>query len=177
MPTFLDTPHHKFDFTLIKIAEINYKLFLNSNNPEVKMLGILANFSTEESYEAVKSIINGIQALTKGDFAESRYFKQLRIFVQLRSSVQQQFEKAMETVTKFFKEENDFLYRKGEASGELRGELRGEARGEIKGEEKKSRAVVENLIIKLDWTDEQAAEFAEVDINFVKKVRADLKMK
>jgi hypothetical protein len=118
------------------------------------MLGILANFGKEDSYQAVKSIIDGIQSITKGDFAESRYFKQLRIFVQLRSNVEQQFEKAMETVTKFFKEENDFLYRKGE--------------------EKKSHAVVENLIVKLGLTDEQAAEVAEVDLAYVKKVRAEL---
>jgi hypothetical protein len=165
MPTSLDTEHLKFDFTLIRLAEANYKLFLRSNNPEVKMLGILANFGKQDSYGAVKSIIDGIQSITKGDFAASRYFKQMRIFVQLRSSVEQQFEKAMETVTKFFKEENDFLYRKGEA------------KGETKGEEKKSHAVVENLIMKLGFTDEQAADVAEVDIDYVKKVRAGLKKK
>ena len=60
----------------------------------------------------------------------------------------------METVTKFFKEENDFLYRKGE--------------------EKKSHAVVENLIVKLGLTDEQAAEVAEVDLGYVKKIRAEI---
>jgi len=63
----------------------------------------------------------------------------------------------METVTKFFKEENDFLYRKGE--------------------EKKSHAVVENLIVKLGLTDEQAAEVAEVDLAYVKKIRAKLNKK
>jgi hypothetical protein len=137
--------------------EAGYKLFLRSNNPEVKMLAILANFGRENSYQAVKSIVDGIQSATKGDFAGSRYFKQLRIFVQLRSSVEQQFEKAMETVTKFFKEENDFLYRRGEA--------------------KKSHAVVENLIVKLGLTDEQAAEVAEVDVAYVEKVRAELQKK
>src|SRR5271167_3494001 len=81
------------------------------------MLGILANFDKEDSYEAVKAIVDQVQSVTTGDFAESRYFKQLRIFVQLRASVEQQFEKAMETVSKFFREEKDFLYRKGEVKG------------------------------------------------------------
>jgi hypothetical protein len=157
MPISLETEHLKFDFMLIRIAEAGYKLFLRSNNPEVKMLAILANFGRENSYQAIKSIVDGIQSATKGDFAGSRYFKQLRIFVQLRSSVEQQFEKAMETVTKFFKEENDFLYRRGEA--------------------KKSHAVVENLIVKLGLTDEQAAEVAEVDVAYVEKVRAELQKK
>jgi hypothetical protein len=165
MPTALDTEHLKFDFTLIRIAEASYELFLRSNNPEVKMLGILANFGKEDSSQAVKSIIDGIRSITKGDFATSRYFKQLRIFVQLRSNIEQQFEKAMETVTKFFKEENDFLYRKGEA------------RGEIKGEEKKSHEVIENLIVKFGFTDEQAAEAAKVDVAYVKKIRIELNKK
>jgi len=187
MPTFFDTKNHKFNFKLIRIAEANYKLFLRSNNPEVKMLGILANFGKDDSYEVVKSIIDGMKSITNGDFAESRYFKQLRIFIQLRSNIEQQFEKAMETVTKFFKEENDYLFRKGENKGVAKGEVIGIVKGEIigvikgeiigvvKGEEKKSFEVVENLIVKHKFTDEQAAELAKVDIVFVEKVRAGLK--
>lgn len=63
----------------------------------------------------------------------------------------------MVTITNFFKEENDFLYRKGE--------------------QKKSHAVVENLIQKLDLSDEQTALIAEVDVTYVKKIRAELKKK
>lgn len=63
----------------------------------------------------------------------------------------------MEAVSKFFKEEKDFLYRKGEA--------------------KKSYDVVENLIVKLGLSDEKAAEIAEVSIDFVQKVRTDLSKK
>lgn len=154
MPTYLDTEHLKFDFTLIRISEASYELFLRSDNPEVKMLGILANFGKDDSYGAVKSTIDGIQSVTKGDFAENRYLKQLRIFLQLRSSIEQQFEKAMEVVTKFFKEENDFLYRRGK--------------------EKMSHIVVENLIVKFGLTDEQIAECVEEDMEYVKKVRAEL---
>ncbi|WP_432713049.1 hypothetical protein [Pedobacter sp.] len=166
MPTFLTTDHFNYDFKLIRIAEANYKLFLKSDNPEVKMLGILANFNEEDSYNVVKSIIESIQFATKGDFAESRYFKQLRILLQLRNSVEQQFEKAMETVTKFFKEENDFLYRKGEEKG------REEGREE--GIEEKSLKVVENLILELGSSDEQAARIADVTVDFVQKIRAEL---
>jgi len=67
----------------------------------------------------------------------------------------------MEAVSKFFKEERDFLYRKGEA----------------RGEEKKSYDVVENLIVDFGFTDVQAAKAAEVSIDFVQKVRADLAKK
>lgn len=99
-------------------------------------------------------------AETKNDFACSRNFKHLRIFVQLRDSLGAQFERAMESVSTFFKEEKDYLYRKGEA----------------KGEAKKNYIIVENLIVKLRLSDEQAAEVAEVEVEFVKKVRAELKI-
>jgi hypothetical protein len=149
MPRNLATDHHKFDFTLIKLAEASYKIFQKSDSPEVKMLGILANFDEEDTFQVVRSIVDGIHSATKNDFAKSRYFRQLRIFVQLRNSLEPKFEKSTESVNTFFKEENDYLYRRGAA--------------------KKSHSIVENLILKLGLTDEQAADVAEVDTDYVKK--------
>ncbi|MNY69117.1 hypothetical protein D3C86_2070070 [compost metagenome] len=63
----------------------------------------------------------------------------------------------MGTITKF-KVEKDPFYIKG----------RTEALNE------KNHDVVENLIVKLGLSDEQAAEIAEVSISFVKKVRKEL---
>jgi hypothetical protein len=62
----------------------------------------------------------------------------------------------MDSVATFFKEENDFLYRKGK--------------------EKASHAMVENLI-KFGFTDEQAAEVVEVDVAYVKRIRTELNKK
>ncbi|MGK6351615.1 hypothetical protein [Parapedobacter sp. DT-150] len=45
------------------------------------------------------------------------------------------------------------------------------------GSEQKSYDVVENLIVKLGLSDEQAADIAEVSTEFVHKVRADLAKK
>ena len=61
----------------------------------------------------------------------------------------------MESISTFFKEEEDYFYRKGEA--------------------KRSRTVIENLIIKLGFSDLQAAEIAEVDVQYVAKIRSELK--
>lgn len=46
-----------------------------------------------------------------------------------------------------------------------------------KGEVKKSHAVVENLIVKLGLSNEQAADIAEVSVAFVKEVREGLEAK
>jgi predicted transposase/invertase (TIGR01784 family) len=117
MPVFIAAENHKYNFSLICIAEANYKLFLKADDPEVKMLGILANFGKEDKYNAIKTIVDGIKSSAKGDFADNRYFRQLRIFAQLRNSLKQEFEKVMVTVSKFFKEENDFFYKRGETKG------------------------------------------------------------
>lgn len=75
-------------------------------------------------------------------------------FVQLRINFEHQLEEAMQSVSTFFKEENDIFYRKGER--------------------KKAFVVVKNLLTKLGVSDEKAAEVAEVSIEYVKEVRAKL---
>ncbi|MFC7525984.1 Rpn family recombination-promoting nuclease/putative transposase [Parapedobacter sp. GCM10030251] len=157
MPLSFNEESHTFSYNLIPISTASYKLFLKSESPEVKMLGILSNFGNDDELDAVKRIVEGVKAHTTGDFAESRFFNQMRIFVQLRSSVVPLFDSVMETVSKFFKEERDILYRRGA--------------------QKKSYDVVENLILELGLSDEQAARIAEVDIDFVRKVRAGLAKK
>ena len=71
----------------------------------------------------------------------------------------------MQKVSTFFKEENDFFYK------------RGEAKGAILAEERKSMVFVENLIVKLGLADEQIVELAEVELAFVKKIRSGLNKK
>jgi hypothetical protein len=159
MRTYIATENLKFNYKLVRISEASYKLFLKADSPEVKMLGILANFEKEDSYGAIKEIIDQMQSVTKSDFAESRYFKQLRIFVQLRSNIEQQFEEAMETVTKFFKEENDFLYRKGE----------------VKGRKEENLKFVTYLVTQTGLSDEQIADTSGATLNFIKSVRETLK--
>ena len=65
----------------------------------------------------------------------------------------------METVSKFFREEKDFLYRKGEI------------KGVEKGREEKEIEVVTKLITESGFSDEQAASTVGVSVSFVKSVR------
>jgi hypothetical protein len=161
MPTRINTEKLKYNYDLIRLCEIDYRIFLNSKNPEVKMLGILANLGKYNVQQAIQNIVDGISTSTESDLEKYKYYKQFRIFVQLRKSIQPLLEKVMESVSTFFKEENDIFYRKGE----------------IKGEEKKSHTVVENLIEEFGFSDEQAAQAAEVSIEYVKKIRSRLEHK
>jgi hypothetical protein len=71
----------------------------------------------------------------------------------------------MDSVTTFFKEENDFLYR------------RGFAKGMAKAKAMKTHTVIKNLIVKFGFTDEQVAEAATVDVAYVRKIRTELNKK
>lgn len=157
MPTFLDTPNHKYNYNLILITETDYKLFIKSDDIEVKMLGILANFGKQNNQEVIHCIIKELKFLTKGNFATSRYYKQLRILAKLRRSIKLEIEEAMQSVSTFFKEEEDFLYQKGEKV--------------------RSHEVAKSLILELDLPDEQTARIAKVDVSFVKKLRSELNNK
>jgi hypothetical protein len=52
---------------------------------------------------------------------------------------------------------------------------RAKKEGLEKGKEAKSYEVVKNLLVKMSMTDAQAADMAGVPVDFVKKVRKELK--
>ena len=160
MATEINEDRFIFSYRLIAISEVDYHVFLKSDKPEEKILAILANFEKDGTDTALHNILKGVQASTTGDFAESRYFKQLRILAQLRK-LDIKFVEAMETITKYFKEERDPLYRRGEAKGKL------EANFEF----------VRNLLLNTDFDDSKIASLAVVDLTFVQKVRASLDKK
>ena len=83
------------------------------------------------------------------------------MIVQLRTNVEHQLKEAMQSVSTFFKAENDIFYRDGERIGT----------------EKTRHTVIENLLTKLGVSDEKAAEIAEVSIEYVKEIRARLDKK
>ena len=146
MPTEINENRLKFSYPLIALSEINYKIFLKSDKAEEKILAILANFDNDGEELALQNILKGVRAVKQGDFAESRYFEQLRILAQLRK-LDIKFAEAMESITKFFKEEKDPFFQRGEAKGEARGEARGSlARAiAIAGEMKKDGIPVEQI--------------------------------
>jgi hypothetical protein len=110
-----------FRYHLLALSSVDYKIFLRAKEPEEKLLAVLADFKNDDPVIALKSILTEVKSFAKSDLAEDRYFNQLRILVQLRN-LETQFDEAMETVTKFFKEEKDPLYKRGEAKGKEEGE-------------------------------------------------------
>lgn len=164
MATAIDAKNLKYHYRLVRISEVSYQLFLKSKNPEVKMLGILADLGTENSYNAVEAIVNEIRTSDSSELTKEKYFKQLRIFAQLRSNVEPQLLKIMQSVNTFFKVEKDVFYKLGER------------KGVEKGAEKARQIMVENLLTKRGFTDQEAAEIAEVPVDYIREIRSGLSM-
>lgn len=168
MITIIETEDLYFRYNLIALSSVDYKIFLRSEKPEEKILAIMANFADDSPVDAIVTILKEVKSVSEGDLSENRYFNQLRVLVQLRK-LENHFDIAMETITKFFKEERDPLFRRGEA--------RGKAEGEARGEEKKSYEIVANMISAKRFTIDEIAYYAQVSIEFVQKVRAELNKK
>jgi hypothetical protein len=160
MPYAINEAHLQFQYHLIALQQYSHKIFLNSSVPEQKLMAIFGNFENEAPVVVIKKILHGIEEQGDGALSKSRYREQLRGLIQLRK-LGKEFKIAMGTITKF-KVEKDPFYQDGVK------------KGIEKGEAGKSHDVVENLIIKLGLSDEQAADVAEVTIAFVKKVRKEL---
>ena len=84
MKTHLTDVGLTFEYNLLAINSVDYKIFLKSNRPEESVLSVLANFAKETPENALKHILSRLEETTGGDLALKRYFKQLRILAQLR---------------------------------------------------------------------------------------------
>ncbi len=160
MPTEINHDRLKYSYQLITLSEISYKIFLKSDKPEEKILAILANFENDSEELALRNILTSVQAGAKGDFAEDRHLKQLRVLAQLRK-LNIKLAEAMESITKFFKEERDPFFQRGEAKGKLEGKLEG----------KREEAITIATEMKKEGiTVEQIARFTKLSAEEIEKL-------
>jgi hypothetical protein len=157
-------PHFKYN--LVNISGVDYNIFLRQINAEEKIFAILGNFVAD------------ITGSTESTLERERYKNQLRILAQLRSLAPINLEAIMESVSTFFKEENDILYMVGERRGLKKGLEKGlekgrrEGRQEIKQEKVR---MVKNLLTQTDFSFEKMAQIANTTVDFVKKVKESMR--
>ncbi|ACU03975.1 Rpn family recombination-promoting nuclease/putative transposase [Pedobacter heparinus] len=115
MSTSITTKDFRFRYNLTELSAVNYKLFLKSDLVEEKMLAILSNLASESTESVLAQVVQEIETHTS-TLEQGRYFRQLRILLQLRN-LNKKAIKDMALVGKIFKEEKDILYRRGEIKG------------------------------------------------------------
>jgi hypothetical protein len=154
MQSSIKTLDLTFKYNLLALNTIDYKIFLNSNQPEEVILSVLANFNKETPENALKHIISRLEETTERDLALKRYFKQLRILAQLRKLVQKLENIVMDSIAKYIDEERDVAF--------------------LVGRKKEQIKFVSNLLTESDFTIDKIARIAGVTVSFVKSVKQKL---
>jgi hypothetical protein len=154
MESSLQTLDLAFKYNLLALNTIDYKIFLNSNQPEEVILSVLANFNKETPENALKYIILRLEETTEGDLALKRYFKQLRILAQLRKLEQKLKIIVMDSIAKYIDEEKDVAF--------------------LVGFDKGKESFVLYLLQEGTKTFNQIADIAGVTVSFVKSVKQKL---
>jgi len=73
--------------------------------------------------------------------------------------------------------DNASVLESAKAEGKAEGKVEGKLEGKIEGKLEGKAEVVKNLLLDFGFTDEQAAQAAQVSLSFVQQVRADMAAK
>ncbi|MBS1665156.1 MAG: hypothetical protein JST68_29185 [Bacteroidetes bacterium] len=158
MTAYIHSEPMNFKYQLLALSTVDYHLLLRSDNPEEKMLAILADFGEENPKRTIENIVHQVITTSKGNFSKLKHMQQLRILAQLRNLALDNLE-IMDSIANFITEENDILYR----------------RGEKKGIERQNTSIVKNLLLKTDFTINKIAVLTNTTEAFVKKIKKTLK--
>lgn len=116
MPTVINTKDHKFRYTMTALSDVDYRLFLKSDTIEEKMLAILGKIDQQDLKFVLEEIVKAIKYTVVAGLSADRYLQQLHVLVKLRD-LGDKLEEVMINVADFFKEEEDFMFRRGHKKG------------------------------------------------------------
>lgn len=119
MPTEINSRNMKFCYDMASLSEVDYKLFLNLEKIEEKMLAVLGDVENYNQKSLLTDILRAINKNSKDDLTASRYIQQLYVLVNLRK-LALTLDEVMESVTTFFKEEKQPMFKRGEQKGGYR---------------------------------------------------------
>ncbi|SFE44496.1 conserved hypothetical protein (putative transposase or invertase) [Chitinophaga sp. CF118] len=149
MKTTIKHKNLRFWYKIISLKEIDYKFFLQSEDPEIKVFAILANFGNDDTETALENILQEISTTADGDLAKEKHNNQLRVLVQLRNdNVKLKFEDMISTRT-FFKVKDDAFYKIGKKEGIVEGKEEGRVEGKEEGKVEGEAANKKQTAIRL----------------------------
>jgi len=173
MANHIRTEHIHFKYQLISLSAIDYRLLLAADNPQEKMLAILADFGNSDHRQTVETIVKEVITSSQSDFSKQRHIQQLRILSQLRNFKPENIA-IMDSIAKIFKKEKDIFYILGQRDGMERGMERGMEKGMERGMEKRTHEFVKTLLLNTDFNIAKIANLVNVTPAFVRKVKKSL---
>ena len=150
-------------FTKIEVREFNTEALLSSKVPEYLILAILSKYPKEEAENIFRKVIEKLLSLVKNKAKFSKYLKQILILSRLRK-LEDITLKILDDMPIHYEIETDALY------------LRGVEKGAAKKEFEKDYLFVKDLLLDTNFDNARIAKLARVTIEFVEKVKAELKL-
>ncbi len=158
MATCIEEDNLSFRFYLVWMAQIDYNLFLSSSKPDEVVFAVLGNFGTEDPATVAEKLVERLSKTSSSTLDLEKHLEQLRILANLRK-LKPFIEQIMESITKYFKPEEDFLYKKGKLEGKEEGKLE----------------VIVKFLKEGVLTTKQIASFFEVSEESVEQLRKEIR--
>lgn len=160
---------------MIGLGRLDYKQMLNSQVPEAVVLAILGDFRKEPAEGVIRSILERLKRVVKGELSLEKYIRQLNVLSGLRK-LHELTVKTIEAMPITYDISTDFLYKKGKEEGLREGLEEGREKGMEAGEERK-----EHIFVERGWKKgmppEEIAELADMPLERVKAIIRELERK
>ena len=181
MPTEIKHENLDFKFHLINIAEISYKKFIDSDQPEDLLIAILCDFEGESPSAIISTILKRLQALAADELCLGKYLKQLEVLSKLRN-LQEETIKNINTMAITYDIRTDLRYLQGkeESKEEWMEKGKEESKDEWmeKGKEEEKNVMISEMINTTPSMPlEQIAKIARVSIDYVRQIYNKIKTK
>lgn len=131
MVTCINTTNFKFRYHAKDISKVDYRIFLDSEVVEMKLMSILANFGAAKPKAILKKLLEDTRKIVVDDLAYGKYIEQLRVLVSLRD-LDQTLNETMDDLSYLFVKEKDPFYKEGITKGLNKGLTKGRTEERLK---------------------------------------------
>lgn len=154
MPSSLKLENIDFKFYLINISDLDHYNFLYSDRPEDVVVAILCDFKNKPAEVIIETILQRLKLLSKNDLDLGRYIRQLEVLSKLRN-LQELTVKKIEAMPLVYDLETDVRYQQGYEKAQI--------------------VMVKNLLRLKVISKEYIAEVADVSLDVINKIEAQIK--
>jgi hypothetical protein len=116
MPTRLEEAGLVFSFELVRLSQVDYRLFLSSEKADEVVFALLGDLGSSSPQQAASRIIERLEQTSADSTQLRRHLQQLRILANLRG-LSPLIEQIMQSITPYIREEDDYFFKKGIAQG------------------------------------------------------------
>ncbi|MDJ1483614.1 hypothetical protein QNI16_24155 [Cytophagaceae bacterium YF14B1] len=177
MQTKIEKENLMFSFYLVQFSTISYELFLSSDKGDEVVFAVLGNFGNTTPENAASLIVQRLNQTSTSKVERDRHLQQLRVLANLRK-LTPFVEIMIESISQYIKEEDDFLFKKGQLKGKEEGKLEGRLEGKQEGKQEGIEQTKRDTILKFlkdgVLTTQQLASYFDVTEEFVEDLRKNL---